>query len=66
MRIELTDEELEEKVKPLLPWSPKRYKNGRRDVQQSMFEDGEVKEWRPRWLVKKSIVTGKQIGRAHV
>jgi len=55
-RIELSDEELEIEVQKLLPWSPKRYKNGRRDTHPSMFEDGEVKEWRPRWLVKKIVV----------
>lgn len=55
-RIELTDEELEIEVQKILPWSPKRYKNGRRDCHPSMFEDGEVKEWRPRWLVKKIVV----------
>lgn len=55
-RIEISDEELEDKVKPLLPWSPKRYKNGRRDVQQSMFEDGEVKDPIPRHFVKKVVV----------
>lgn len=56
MKIELTDEQLEAKVAKLLPWSSKRYKNGRRDVQLCMFEDGEVKDPIPRHFVKKVVV----------
>lgn len=55
-RIELTDEQLEAKVAKLLPWSSKRYKNGRRDCHPSMFEDGEIKDWLPRHAVKRIVV----------
>ena len=56
MRIELTDAQLEVKVAKLLPWSSKRYKNGRRDCHPSMFEDGEIKDWLPRHAVKRIVV----------
>lgn len=56
MKIELTDEQLEAKVAKLLPWSSKRYKNGRRDVQLCMFEDGEVYDWMTRRFTKKIVV----------
>ena len=52
-RLDISDEELEVEVEKLMPWSPKRYKNGRRDVHPSLFEDGEVKDWLPRRFVKK-------------
>ena len=55
-RIELDDEQLEAKVAKLLPWSSKRYKNGRRDVQLCMFEDGEVYDWMTRRFTKKIVV----------
>lgn len=55
-RIDLTDEQLEKEVNKLLPWSNKRYKNGRRDVHQDLLVDGEVKPWLPRWLTKKIVV----------
>ena len=55
-RIELDDTQLEAKVAKLLPWSSKRYKNGRRDCHASMFEDGEIKDWLPRHAVKRIVV----------
>ena len=55
-RLEISDEELEIEVEKLMPWSPKRYKNGRRDVHESMFADGEVKDWMTRRFTKKIVV----------
>ena len=47
---------MEAKVGKLLPWSSKRYKNGRRDVQLEMFDDGEVYDWMTRLYTKKIVV----------
>ena len=55
-KIELTDEELEIEVDKLMPWSTKRYENGRRDCHPSMFDDGEIKDWLPRRFVKKVVI----------
>ena len=55
-RLEISDEDLEKEVDKLMPWSSKRYSNGRCDVHPSMFEDGEIKDWLPRRFVKKVVI----------
>lgn len=55
-RLEISDEELEKEVDKLMPWSSKRYKNGRRDAHPSMFEDGEIYDWMTRRYTKKIVV----------
>lgn len=55
-RLEISDEELEIEVEKLMPWSKKRYKNGRRDCHPDMFKDGEIKDWLPRRFVKKVVI----------
>jgi hypothetical protein len=55
-KLEISDEDLEKEVDKLMPWSSKRYSNGRCDVHPSMFEDGEVKDWMTRRFTKKIVV----------
>ena len=55
-KLEISDEDLEKEVDKLMPWSPKRYKNGRRDAHPSMFEDGEIYDWMTRRYTKKIVV----------
>ena len=59
-KLEISDEDLEKEVDKLMPWSSKRYSNGRCDVHPSMFEDGEVRDWMTRRFTKRLLYFYKE------